>query len=89
LTPSPRAYYDGGMETIIFKAPGGTRAKLRRINPNVSALLREQVEKLIERTGSGSAHEKAGDLCGVFKSGVRDASISKDYLKRYATEGAD
>lgn len=77
------------METIIFKAPGGTRAKLRRINPNISALLREQVEKLVERTGTGSAHEKAEDLCGVFKSGVRDASISKDYLKRYATQGAD
>ena len=77
------------METIIFKAPGGTRAKLRRINPNISALLREQVEKLVEREGSGSAHEKAGDLCGVFKSGPREASINKDYLKQYAAQSAD
>ena len=44
------------METIIFKAPTGTKKKLKRINPNVSALLREATTKLIEKSGSESAY---------------------------------
>ena len=72
------------METIIFRAPSGTRAKLRRINPNVSALLRQSVQELIERKGGASALDKARHLCGTFKGGPRDLATSKDYLKRYA-----
>lgn len=71
----------------MFKAPPGTKAKLRNINPNISALIREAVQKLIEGAAPGSAHEKAGRLCGVFKGGPSNASTSKDYLKRYAPNG--
>lgn len=77
------------METIIFKAPHGTKSRLRRINPNVSALLREQVGKLLERRVNGSAYEKAEDLCGVIKGGPTNAATSKDYLKQYAQKGSD
>jgi hypothetical protein len=76
------------METIIFKAPDGTRAKLKRINPNVSALLREQVDKVIELSGSGSAHEKAGQMCGSLQGGPGNVSTSREYLKRYAPKSA-
>ena len=72
------------METIIFKARPGTRAKLQRINPNVSALLRQGVEQMIQGRPAGSALEKAGHLCGIFKGAPRDLATSKDYLKRYA-----
>ncbi len=71
------------METIIFKAPPGTRQKLRRINPNVSELLRQSVDELINRKGTGSAYDKAKHLCGIF-SGPGNLSTSKDYLKQYA-----
>lgn len=73
------------METIIFKAPNGTKAALRRLNPNVSALLREQLEKVLAGQSAGkSAYDKARHLCGIFKGGPRDLSTSKDYLKQYA-----
>jgi hypothetical protein len=42
------------MEIIMFKVPDGTKSKLRRINPNVSALLREQVNRLLERESAGN-----------------------------------
>jgi len=71
----------------MFKAPAGTKAKLKRINPNLSALLREQVEKLIARSVSGSAFDKAQDLCGSV-SAPKGASTSKDYLKQYAKKSA-
>ena len=85
LTFLAELYYNSNMETIMFKAPAGTKAKLRAINPNVSALLREQTEKLLSgRSEIRSAHDKAKHL--MFRSGRRDAATSKDYLKQYAPE---
>ena len=72
----------------MFKVPGGTKAKLRQLNRNVSALLREQVESLIRQRSSGSAYQKAERLCGVIKCGPKNAATSKDYLKQYAQKGA-
>ncbi len=72
------------METIVFKAPNGTRSRLRSISPNISALLRQSVEELIQRKGANSALDKASDLCGIFKGAPRDLATSKDYLKQYA-----
>jgi hypothetical protein len=72
------------VETIIFKARPGTRAKLQRINPNVSALLRQGVEEMIQGRPAGSALERAKHLCGIFKGAPRDLATSKDYLKQYA-----
>ena len=76
------------METIIFKVPTGTKARLKKLNPNVSELMREQTERLIQRGGSGSALDKAGHLVGMFKGGPKDASTSKDYLKQYAPKNS-
>ena len=75
------------METIIFKARDGTKARLKRINPNLSALLREQVERLVGRSANGSAFDKAGKLRGSI-SAPRIASTSKEYLKQYAKKSA-
>ena len=72
------------METIIFKARPGTRAKLRQINPNVSALLRQGVEDMIQGKHAGSALEKAKHLCGIFKGAPSGLATSKDYLGQYA-----
>ena len=78
-----KSYYDLNVETIIFKVRPGTRAKLQRINPNVSALLRQGVEEMIKGKRAGSALEKAKHLCGIF-SGPGNLSTSNDYLKQYA-----
>jgi hypothetical protein len=72
------------METIIFKARPGTREKLQSINPNISALLRQGVEKMIQGRHAGSALEKAKHLCGIFKGAPRDLATARDYLKQYA-----
>lgn len=72
------------MEYILFKAPTGTKRRLRRINPNVSALLREQVERLLEGADGGSVHDRTSRLCGVIKGGRRDAATGREYLKQYA-----
>lgn len=83
IDTSDRFVLLSGMETIMFKAPPGTKARLRAINPNVSALLREQTEKLLShQTGFRSAHDKAKHL--MFRSGHSDAATSKDYLRQYA-----
>jgi hypothetical protein len=68
------------METIIFKAPAGTKEKLRELNPNVSDLLRQATEKLI-RGRKTSAHERARHL--MFHGGGR-LSRGKKYLQIYA-----
>jgi hypothetical protein len=77
------------METIIFKVPAGTKAKLRRVRRNVSALLREQVDQLIrQQAAKGSAYDKASDLIGSIKGGPRNVATSKEYLKQYAPKRA-
>ncbi len=77
------------METIVFKVPDGTKAKLKRINRNVSELMREQAERLVEgKARAGSAHDKARHLCGIFNAG-RSVSTGREYLKQYAQKSAD
>jgi len=68
-----------GMETIIFKAPAGTKEKLRALNPNVSDLLRQAAEKLI-RGRKTSMYERYKHL--MFNGNGR-ASRGKEYLKIY------
>lgn len=68
------------METIIFKAPNGTKDRLRELNPNISDLLRQAAEKLINGRRP-SAHDRARHL--IFQGNGR-ASRGKEYLKIYA-----
>jgi hypothetical protein len=68
------------METIIFKAPDGTKEKLRELNPNLSDLLRQEVEHLVGGR-KASAHERAKHL--IFSGGGKMAR-GKEYLKIYA-----
>jgi hypothetical protein len=68
------------METIIFKAPVGTKEKLRELNPNISDLLRQAAENLIAGR-KRSAHERARHL--IFRGGGK-MSRGKEYLKIYA-----
>jgi hypothetical protein len=75
-------------ETLTVKVPDGTTAKLRSISPNVSRLLRTQIDNLIRRKVSGSAHEKAADLCGSIPMPA-GAATSDDYLKQYGPQDAD
>ena len=56
------------METIVLKAPAGTKARLKRI----------------QQKQGGSAYDKVKHLCGIFKGASRNLSTSKDYLKQYA-----
>ena len=74
-----------GMETIIFRAPAGTRARLKKIRSNVSALLRELAEQALQGHPSGvSAHDKARHLILPRGSGVKHLATRKDYLNQYA-----
>jgi hypothetical protein len=67
------------METIIFKAPVGTKEKLRELNPNISDLLRQATENLIAGR-KRSAYERAKHL--MFHGGGK-MSRGKEYLKIY------
>jgi len=40
-------------------------------------LIRQTVGLLVARKQSGSAHQKLAHLCGVFKGGMKDASVSE------------
>ncbi|HEY5297311.1 MAG TPA: hypothetical protein VIK59_05255 [Verrucomicrobiae bacterium] len=69
------------METIIFKAPSGTKEKLRALNPNLSDLLRQAAENLVGGGVKNSAHERAKHL--IFSGGGK-MSRGNEYLKIYA-----
>ena len=84
LTLMSEVYYPLFVETIMFKVPPGTKSRLRRLNRNISALLREQVERLLDGGVGGSVHSRASRLCGVIKGGRRDVATTRDYLKQYA-----
>ena len=73
------------MEIINVKVPNGTKGKLRRVNPNISALIREQIERLLEPKAPGrqSMYDRTSHLCGIIKGGPRDMASSKEYLKQY------
>ena len=72
------------METIIFRAPAGTRARLKKIHPNVSALLRELTQQVLQNNRhTMSAHDKARHLILPTGSGVKHLATRKDYLKQY------
>jgi hypothetical protein len=68
------------METITFKAPVGTKEKLRKLSPNISDLLRQTVERLIAGPKL-SAHDRAKHL--IFH-GNGKMSRGKEYLQIYA-----
>lgn len=78
------------MEIINVKVPNGTKSKLRQVNPNVSALIREQIERLLEPKAGGqqSMYDRTAHLCGIIKGGPRDMASSKEYLQQYAKKRA-
>lgn len=85
LTILTEAYYCGVVEIINVKVSNGTKGRLRRVNRNISALIREQIERLLERNESGdqSMYERTAHLCGIIKGGPQDMASSKEYLKQY------
>jgi hypothetical protein len=78
------------MEIINVKVPNGTKGKLRQVNPNISALIREQIERLLERDASShqSVYDRTAHLCGIIKGGPRDMASSKEYGKQYGKKRA-
>jgi len=76
------------METLRFKVPEGSKARLRQLNRNMSALLREQVARLLKHQFNGSAYQKTERLCGGIKGGSKNAATSKKYLKLYRLPAA-
>lgn len=78
------------MEIINVKVPKGTKGKLRHINKNVSALVREQIARLLERnaTSNGSMYDRTAHLCGIIKGGPSDMASSKEYLNQYGKNRA-
>ena len=73
------------MEIINVKVPNGTKSRLRQVNPNISALIRDQIERLLERNTNSnqSMYDRTAHLCGIIKGGPRDLASSKEYLKQY------
>jgi hypothetical protein len=76
------------MEILNVKVRDGTKAKLRQLNRNVSALVREQIDSLLEREATGGLHDRVSHLCGVIKGGPKNAATSKEYLKQYGPKRA-
>ena len=74
------------MQTVSVKLPDDVLGRLdelaRQTGEDRSALIRQSVGSLVTRKHSGSAHQKLAHLCGVFKGGAKDASVSEDYKQR-------
>ena len=88
LTLLPSGCYRVVVEVINIKVPDGTKSRLRRLNRNVSALVREQIERLLEQRGGASVYERTAHLCGVIKGGPANMATSKDYLRQYGKKRA-
>jgi hypothetical protein len=70
------------MEILMVKVPDGTKDKLRKLG-NMSAVVRDQIDLVLEKSNTGSVHDRAKRLCGIIKGGPGNMATSKDYLKRY------
>lgn len=71
------------METITFQVEPGTRERLRKINRNLSALLRQSVQQLLARENPDSAYHRVAHLSGALKSSRRDLATTNEYKKIY------
>ncbi len=78
------------MQTVSVKLPDDVLGQLdelaRQTGEDRSALIRQSVGSLVARKQSGSAHQKLAHLCGVFKGGAKDASVSEDYKQRFGRD---
>lgn len=78
------------MQTISVKLPDDVVGQLdelaRQTGEGRSALIRQSVGALVAQRQSGSAHRKLAHLCGVFKGGPKDASVSEDYKERFGRD---
>ena len=82
--------YDAGMKTVSVKLPEDVLGRLdelsRQTGEDRSALIRQSVGLLVATNHSGSAHQKLAHLCGTFKGGATDASVSEDYKERFGRD---
>lgn len=82
--------YDAPMQTVSVKLPKDVLGRLdelaRKTGEDRSALIRKSVGFLVASSHSGSAHQKLAHLCGVFKGGTKDASVSEDYKERFGRD---
>lgn len=78
------------MQTVSVKLPDDVLGRLdelsRKTGEDRSALIRQSVALLLTRKHSKSAHEKVSHLCGVFKGGPNNASVSEDYKERFGRD---
>lgn len=78
------------MRTVSVKLSDDLLGRLdelaRQTGEDRSALIRESVDALVARKHSGSAHQKLAHLCGVFKGGAKDASVSEDYKEGFGRD---
>jgi metal-responsive CopG/Arc/MetJ family transcriptional regulator len=72
-----------GMQTVSVKLPDDVLERLdelaRQTGENRSVLIRQSVAALMAIKRSDSAHQKLAHLCGVFKGGSKNASVSERY----------
>lgn len=75
------------MVTLTLKVDEETAAWLdreaRRSGGGRSALIRQALALLRQRSGKGSAAEAAGNLIGSVRSGVNDLGSNKRHLKGF------
>ena len=78
------------MQTVSVKLPEDVLGRLdelaRQTGEDRSALIRQSVNSLVARRHSGSAHQKLAHLCGVFRGGAKDASVSEKYKERFGRD---
>ena len=78
------------MQTVSVKLPDDVLGRLdelaRKTGEDRSALIRQSVGLLLTKKHSTSAHEKVSHLCGVFKGGAKDASVSETYKERFGRD---
>lgn len=75
------------MKTISLKIDshlyGRLETQSKKTGLSKSALVRDALEQSLRQKGAPSCHDLMQDACGSFRSGVKDLSTNKEYMKGF------
>jgi len=87
IVNSPMWYYFFRVKTISLKIDSNLYSWLekqsKRLGRSKSAITRDALEKSRRKKTEPSCHDLMHDVCGSLRSGVKDLSTNKKYMKGF------
>jgi len=87
IVKSPNWYYRSRMKTISLKIDSHLYARLekesKKSGRSKSAITREALRESFQQKARPNCHDLMQDVCGSFRSGVKDLATNKKYMKGF------